>query len=50
MFLQHGRSYIWLFPIFLGLFVGGIVVGATFGSRDWGAVVMPIFMAFILIE
>jgi hypothetical protein len=46
--LVHGRSYLWLFPIFLILFFGGFGLGAMAGDMRWGALMMPAFVAFLL--
>jgi hypothetical protein len=47
---EHGKSYIWLFPIFAALFFGGFALGnAAFNNPNWFIITMPLFVAFLLL-
>ena len=47
---ERGRSYLWLFPVFCVLFVGGFALSeVVFGTFVWGSITLPIFVAGMLI-
>jgi hypothetical protein len=46
--LEHGRSYLWWFPIFLTAFLGGIFVCGLLGGRNWAVLTLPAFAIFRL--
>jgi hypothetical protein len=46
--LEHGRSYLWWFPIFCTAFFGGFVACEYLGGRDWAILTLPAFMVFLL--
>lgn len=46
---QQGKSYVWLFPVFLGLFFGGCWLSSElFQNPSWGILTLPAFVAFLL--
>jgi hypothetical protein len=47
--LEHGRSYLWLFPIYLVLFFGGFALCEAVGHVSWGILTLPAFVAFLLL-
>lgn len=47
--LEHGRSYLWLFAVYLALFLGGLALCEALGHFAWGVVTMPAFLTFVLL-
>ena len=47
--LHYGRSYLWLFLIFMTVFFGGFALCDAFGRMNWGFITMPAFLAFLLL-
>jgi hypothetical protein len=47
--LEHGRSYIWLFAIFMALFFGGFALFESVGDVKWGILTIPAFLTFLLL-
>ena len=47
--LVHGRSYIWLFPVYLVLFFGCVALCVANGHENWGMLFLPVFAAFLLL-
>jgi hypothetical protein len=46
---EHGKSYLWLFPIYALLFLGGFALCGAVGNFSWGILTMPIFIACLLV-
>lgn len=46
---ESGKSYVWLFGVFLVLFFGGIAVCEAVGHFQWGVITLPAFGAFLLV-
>jgi hypothetical protein len=47
--LKHGRSYVWLFAVFLALFLGGNVLCELVGHAGWGIITMPAFITLLVL-
>jgi hypothetical protein len=47
---EQGKSYLWLFPIYVVIFFGGVALSeGVLGNGDWGILTMPAFVAFMLL-
>lgn len=46
--IEYGRSYIWLFAIFLIAFILGMLLCSAFGCDKFGIVTIPAFLAILL--
>lgn len=46
--LEQGRSYIWLFAIYLIVFFGGFAASVFLGNPRLGVLTIPAFLAFLL--
>ncbi len=46
---KHGRSYIFIFAIFLVLFLGGSAICEAVGYVNWGIITMPAFLTLLLL-
>jgi len=47
--LEYGRSYLWLFFVYIVLFFGGVALCEAVGRVNWGIFTMPAFLAFLLL-
>jgi hypothetical protein len=47
--LEYGKSYIWAFPIYALLFVGGFALCNALGDVKWAILAMPAFVAPVLL-
>jgi hypothetical protein len=46
--LEPGKSYLWIFPIYGAVFLGGILLCGAFGRFQCGIITMPVFLAILL--
>jgi hypothetical protein len=48
--LKYGRSYAWLFAIFVVVFLGGNALCSANGYRLWGVLTMPATITIVLLS
>lgn len=47
--LQHGKSYLWLFPVYIGVFFGGFWLSSELtDTPSWGVLTLPTSFALLL--
>jgi hypothetical protein len=45
--LVAGESYLWLFPYFCLLSIGGFALSYAYGDANWGIITVPCLVAFL---
>jgi hypothetical protein len=48
--LEQGKSYRWLFAIYVVVFTGGVALCEALGNFSWGILTMPAFLTFVLLS